>query len=315
LAPSLGALLIEGFGWRAVFLINVPVALVALIAGRSWLTESTGAEVSDKVDLLSVPMASLGIGVLLLGLVQGGSWGWTSPLVLSAFAAGIVMLATFIRRSLVHPEPLFDLALFRIPTFAIANLGSVFFLVAFFSWIIVLPEFIQETWGWSVLQSGFAIAPGPVVSTILSVTNGRLADRIGSQRILIVGGCAGVVGLMLHIAFTGEEPSFILGLLIPNLIMGVAAGCSFAMLVGASMSQIDPARFGMAGAGRTTVFQLSVAIGAGLAITLVGDPVNASAALDAMRRVWLVGVFCFLVQGFLFSFVFPKDSERNVSAK
>ena len=134
LAPSLGALLIEGFGWRAVFLINVPVALVALIAGRSWLRESTGAEVSEKVDLLSVPMASLGIGVLLVGLVQGGSWGWTSPLILGAFVAGILMLATFFRRSLVHPEPLFDLGLFRIRSFAIANIGSVFFLVAFFSW-------------------------------------------------------------------------------------------------------------------------------------------------------------------------------------
>ena len=104
----------------------------------------------------------------------------------------------------------------------------------------------------------------------------------------------------------------LLVLLIPNLIMGVAAGCSFAMLVGASMSEIAPARFGMAGAGRTTVFQLSIAVGAGLAITLVGDPADSSAALDAMRRVWLVGIFCFLVQGFLFSFVFPKDSERKV---
>ena len=222
------------------------------------------------------------------------------------------MLVTFFRRSLVHPEPLFDLGLFRIRSFAIANLGSVFFLVAFFSWIIVLPEFIQETWGWSVLQSGFAIAPGPVVSTILSVTNGRLADRIGSQRILVVGGCLGVVGLLLHIAYTGEEPSFFLGLLVPNLMMGAAAGCSFAMLVGASMSEIAPARFGMAGAGRTTVFQLSIAIGAGLAINLVGDPQDSSSAVDAMRRVWLVGVFCFVVQSVLFSFVFPKDSERKV---
>ena len=312
LAPSLGALLIEGFGWGAVFLINVPVALLALVAGRKWLRESTGAEVSEKVDLFSVPLASLGIGVLLLGLVQGGSWGWTSPLTLSAFVAGVLMLVTFFRRSLVHPEPLFDLGLFRIRSFAIANLGSVFFLVAFFSWIIVLPEFIQETWGWSVLQSGFAIAPGPVVSTILSVTNGRLADRIGSQRILVVGGCLGVVGLLLHIAYTGEEPNFFLGLLVPNLMMGAAAGCSFAMLVGASMSEIAPARFGMAGAGRTTVFQLSIAIGAGLAITLVGDPQDSSSALDAMRRVWLVGVFCFVVQSVLFSFVFPKDSERKV---
>ena len=68
LAPSLGALLVEGFGWRAVFLVNVPVALLALLVGRHWLMESRGAKVSDKVDLLSVPLASLGIGALLLAL-------------------------------------------------------------------------------------------------------------------------------------------------------------------------------------------------------------------------------------------------------
>ena len=82
LAPSLGALLVEGFGWRAVFLVNVPVALLALLVGRHWLMESRGAKVSDKVDLLSVPLASLGIGALLLAMVQSGSWGWTAPFTL-----------------------------------------------------------------------------------------------------------------------------------------------------------------------------------------------------------------------------------------
>ncbi|MBM37165.1 MAG: hypothetical protein CL460_08350 [Acidimicrobiaceae bacterium] len=313
LAPSVGALLVEGFGWRAVFLINVPVALLALVAGRGWLTESRGADISDTVDLVSVPMASLGIGAILLAMVQGGSWGWVTPLTLGSVTVGVVMLSTFFRRSLSHPEPLFDLKLFRIRSFAVANIGSVFFLVAFFSWVIVLPEFIQETWGWSVLQSGFAIAPGPIVSTILSVTNGRLADRLGPQRILVVGGCAGVVGLLLHMGFTNSTPSFFAGLLLPNLIMGVAAGCSFAMLVGASMSEIPPSRFGMAGAGRTTVFQLSIAIGAGSAITLVGEPDTANAAVEAMRRVWMVGILCCLAQAILFWFVFPRDSERVVT--
>ena len=313
LAPSLGALLVEGFGWRAVFLVNVPVALLALLVGRHWLMESRGAKVSDKVDLLSVPLASLGIGALLIAMVQSGSWGWTAPFTLVSLASGLVMLVTFFLRSFSHAEPLFDLGLFKIRTFAVANIGSVFFLVAFFSWLIVLPEFIQETWGWSVLQSGFAIAPGPIVSTVLSVTNGRLADRVGPQRILVVGGIAGVCGLLSHIVFTGSSPNFILGLMLPSLLMGVAAGCSFAMLVGASMSEVPAERFGMAGAGRTTVFQLSIAIGAGLAIALVGDAVNGYAALEAMRRVWSVGIACCLAQVLMFWFVFPSDSERIVS--
>jgi len=79
------------------------------------------------------------------------------------------------------------------------------------------------------------------------------------------------------------------------------------------MSEIPPSRFGMAGAGRTTVFQLSIAIGAGSAITLVGAPDTANAAVEAMRRVWVVGIFCCLAQAVLFWFVFPRDSERVVT--
>ena len=78
------------------------------------------------------------------------------------------------------------------------------------------------------------------------------------------------------------------------------------------MSEVPAERFGMAGAGRTTVFQLSIAIGAGLAIALVGDAVNGYAALEAFRRGWSVGSACCLAQVLMFWFVFPSDSERIV---
>ena len=87
--------------------------------------------------------------------------------------------------------------------------------------------------------------------------------------------------------------------------MGVAAGCSFAMLVGASMSEIPSQRFGMAGAGRTTVFQLSIAIGAGLAITLVGDPDGGTNALEAMRRSMDGRCLLFLYAGNVVLFCVP----------
>ena len=224
LAPSLGALSSRASGWRAVFLINVPVALLALIAGRSWLSESRSSEVSKEVTSL-----------VFLGFVRhwDASVGFGPRWDLGVDRSGNYVLCC---RWLANAGDFFDarhhtrshclICGFGIRTFAIANVGSVFFLVAFFYWIIVLPEFVQETWGWSVLQSGFAIAPGPIVSTVLSVTNGRLADRIGPQRILVVGAIAGVGGVLLHFGYTGSTPSFFLGLLLPNLVMGVAAGCS-----------------------------------------------------------------------------------------
>ena len=308
LAPSVGALLVDVFGWRAVFLVNVPVAAFAFVAGRFWLSESKGEGVSNRVDLVSVPMASLGIGALLFAMVQGKQIGLVGSLV--AISVGLLMLTVFVRRSLTHQEPLFDLRLFQLRSFTVANIGSVFFIVAFFGWLIVLPEFLQRVWGWSVLKSGFAIAPGPVISAILSATNGRLADRIGNRPIVIIGGAAGFIACLLHFIFTTSTPDYVVGILIPGVFMGIAAGCSFAMLIGAAMSEIPPARFGMGGAGRTTVFQLSTALGVGLAITIVGDNQSVDTLLYSMQRVWIISAVLFCAQSVLFV-VFYRPKIRR----
>jgi len=305
LGPSLGALLIEAFGWRAVFLVNVPVAVFALAAGRVWLNESRAEGVPDSVDVVSVPLASVGVGAMVLGIVQGDEWGWTSPATLTTFAVAVVLVAIFVRRSLHHPAPLFDLDLFKLPTYTIANIGTLFFVIAFFSWLVLLPTFVQEVWGWSVLRTGFAIAPGPMVAMLISPVVGRLADRIGNGPILTVGGVAGAAGLLLHLALTDVTPDYVTGLLLPGLLVGVSAGCSFAMLVGAAMRDVAPRRFGMAGAGRTTIFQLSIAVGIAIAVALVGRPDSAAEALDAMRRAWLLGTVLFAGQAVLFAVVYP----------
>lgn len=305
LGPSLGALLIDGFGWRAVFLINVPVAVGALLIGPRWLQESTGEHAPGRVDLLSVPLASLGVGSAILGIVQGSSWGWGSPSVVGSFVLAVLLIAIFVVRSSTHPVPLFDLALLRLPSYLIANLGSVLFVVAFFGWLITFPEFVQRTWGWSVLRTGFAIAPGPMLAAMISPVAGRLADRIGNAPILVVGGCSGALGALGHLVFTGAEPAYLTGVLLPGLLLGISGGCSFAMLVGASMRDIGPSRYGMAGAGRTTMFQLSIAVGVAVAISLVGSPADETAAVGALQRVWLLSAVLFAGQAALFAFVFP----------
>lgn len=313
LGPSLGALLVDAFGWRAVFLINVPVALGALIIAPRWLTESVGEGVPESVDLISVPLASLGVGAFVLGIVQGGTWGWGSVSTLASFGVGVVLLVVFVMRSRTHPRPLFDLALLQNRSFSIGNLGSVFFVAAFFAWLVVFPEFIQRTWGWSVLKTGFAIAPGPMVATLVSPITGRLADRIGNAPILAVGGVSGAIGGSLHLVFTDTEPNYLLGILLPGLFIGLAAGCSFAMLVGATMRDVPPSQFGMGGAGRTTIFQLSIAVGVAIAIALIGTPDSPDALLDGIRNVWRFAVVLWVLQALTFTFAFPKKPAATSS--
>lgn len=306
LGPSLGALLVDAFGWRAIFLVNVPVALLGALGCLRWLAPDRASDTTDRVDLISVPLASIGVGAMILGLVQGSDWGWTSPALLGSFVLGATLIAVFWHRSRNHPAPLLDLALFQLPSFSLGNLGTVFFSLAFFSWLVVLPTFLQDVWGWSVLKTGFAIAPSPLAAFLLSGPAGRLADRIGNRPILMVGSLAGVTGSILHIVFLDTSPGYVSGILVPGQFIGIAAGLGFAQLVGASMRDVEPVQYGMAGAGRTTIFQLATALAIALGFTLLGEPEGTEATLAAFRRVFTLGVVCYGLQFMVFARLYPR---------
>jgi len=308
--PSAGAVLVDAFGWRSIFAINVPVALIAVVAGRQWLVESRLPDVPTTVDLFSVPLASLGIGAILLGVVQAETLGPGSPAMIGTMAVGVGLVAMFLYRSRRHPTPLFDLELFSIRSYAIANGVSVLFVMAFFSWLVTLPSFIQDVWGWSVLQTGFAIAPGPLMAMFTSPPMGKLAERIGPPPILAFGGVIGSAGLVLQRITLGTEPAYVTAVLLPGLLVGIAAGSSFAMLVAATMRDVPPARFGMAGAGRTTIFQLGVAAGVAMGFALTAGTIDAADSLSAMQTLFVVGAVFYALQAIVFSRFYPTEAAQ-----
>ncbi|MEM8924322.1 MAG: DHA2 family efflux MFS transporter permease subunit [Actinomycetota bacterium] len=303
--PPLGGFLVGLFGWPSVFLINVPVAALATVGAWLWIAESRGEEVDGRVDLISIPLGTIGVGAIVLGIVNGGEWGWADTRTIVTFVVGVVLIAAFLLRSARHPRPLFDLALFRIPSFSVGNLGSILFVVAFFAYFVPLPTFIQEVWGWSVLRTGLVLIPGPLTAAVLSPPMGRLADRVGVAPVLVIGGIAGAFGMGGQLLATTTEPRA-LAVIGPGIAVGVAAGCSFAMLVGATMQDIPPQRYAMAGAGRTTVFQLAVALAIAVAVAVIARPADAESHLGAVRTVWIISGCLYLGQAAVFGLGFPR---------
>ncbi|MGH1492538.1 MAG: DHA2 family efflux MFS transporter permease subunit [Acidimicrobiales bacterium] len=308
--PPLGGFLVSAFGWRSVFLINVPVSTGALLLGIGWLSESRNESSPSRVDLVSIPVGTIGVGAMVLGIVRGSDWGWAGANTIGTFALGGALVAIFVFRSSRHPSPLFDLGLFRTRSFTLGNLGSIFFVIAFFAYFVPLPTYIQEVWGWSALKTGLLVVPSPLVAAVLSPLSGRLADRIGAAPILTVGGIAGVMAMGLHLWLTDTD-AIAWTMIVPGLMLGIAAGCSFAMLVGATMQDIPSDRFGMAGAGRTTVFQLGLAVSIAVAVAIVGRPVSASDHLSVIRVLWLVSLGCFAAQAIVFGVLFPKRAPGS----
>ena len=313
LGPTLGALLIEAFSWRAVFYVNVPVAAASLLLGARALAESKAVRTGSRVDVIGVPLASFGVGTIILGIVQGEAWGWGTASTLGSFAAGAAMIAVFTIRSRRHPAPLFDLALMRIRSFVLGNLGSLFFALGFFALLVPLPSFIQDVWGWSIIKTGLAYAVGPVVSFLVAPQAGRLADRIGNAPILIVGSTCGAAGVLWLILSITTAPS-LAKLLVATALVGLAAGTGFSQLVGAALRDIPPERYAMAAAGRTTFFQLSVALAIAVAFAMIGRSDSSAAQLAAYRTVWMVCAGGFLCNLILFSLIYPRRAREAEAA-
>ena len=309
LGPSIGAALINAFGWRSVFLVNIPVGIVAIVLGAFILVESRADDLPDRVDPVSVPMASIGVGLLVLAIAQTETWGFFSVPTGMCVLGAAVLLWGFVRRSRQHPAPLFDLDLLKIRSFSVSLVGTTFFCAAFFGWFVVLPAFMLDWWQWSVVKVGLALFPGPGLAVLLSPIMGRVADKRGNGLVLVIGGIAGAIGMVVHLIFTGSEPDFVLGILIPGLFVGVAAGCSFAILVAATMRDVPPQRFGMGGAGRTTVFQLAIALGIAIGAAVVGDPSTIGDALTAYRINWAIALAFFVGQALVFAFAYPTATH------
>lgn len=311
LGPSVGAGLVNAFGWRSVFLVNIPIAFLAIVLGAALLVESRAEDLPERVDPVSVPMASFGVGLLLLAIAQSDSWGFASAPTILCVLGSVALLWGFVRRSRQHEAPLFDLDLLTIRSYSVSLAGTACFCAAFFGWFVVLPSFLLDWWQWSIVEVGLGLMPGPGMALVLSPFMGRVADKHGNGIVLVFGGIAGAFGMVTHLLFTGTDPNFVLGLLLPGVLVGVAAGCSFAILVSAAMRDVPPQRFGMAGAGRTTVFQLAIALGIALGASIVGDPTNASNALSVYRINWVVALLFFVGEALFFAFAYPAAAQSE----
>jgi EmrB/QacA subfamily drug resistance transporter len=310
IAPTLGALLVAAAGWRAVFLINLPFVTAAIIAGIAVLPHTLERR-RERFDPIAVPLAAIGVGAIVLVIVQVSTWGWGDPRILVSLGVAAVLLPTFVIRSARHPAPLLDLHLFGIRSFTVGNIAQAFFVAGAFGWLVLFPSFFVSVWGYSTLKSGFGLAPAAAIGAVLSPLSGRLADRIGHRGLVTAECLIGALGPLWWALTIGQQPSYWADVF-PGMILasiGIAGG--FATLTGALMSRIPAKWYSMAGATRSTIFQLATAVGIAVAVALQaaahgGDPVA------PYRRVWVLATVCSVVTAVVMLVAFPRRKRAGV---
>jgi EmrB/QacA subfamily drug resistance transporter len=296
LGPPLGGVLVEVADWRWIFLVNVPLGIAAVVAGRRVLVEARDEQSTGLPDLVGSALIAGGLGLLALGIVEGESWGWDSAGVLGSFAGAVILTAAFARRCATHPRPVVDPALMRIGSFRRANVGVLLFALAFFATILGNILFLTGVWGYSVLDAGLATVPGPFVTALVSGPAGRLADRFGHRVVIVPGTLVYAAGLVV-LRSAGAEPDY-LGTWLPGMLLaGVGIGLAFPTLGAAAVAEVEPGRFGTASAITSAFRQIGAVLGTALLIAIVGEPQTLAQALGGADDAYLLAIVASVLSG------------------
>jgi EmrB/QacA subfamily drug resistance transporter len=292
LGPVLGGLLVEDAGWRWIFYVNLPVGLLALALARHTLPVDA-PEPCDRLDLRGFALLSPGLAAIVYGLAQAaGEGGLGRPEALAPLAAGLALVAAFVRHAHRTPNPLLDVALLRKRTVA-ASAGTTFALaMSLFGAMFLLPLYLQVARGLSPLEAGLVLAPQGVGAAIVMPLSGRLTDRIGAGRVVLCGLALMTLGT-LPLAWVDSSTSYLL-LSVALVVRGVG--------LGASMMPAQAAAFALMGrdtgaARKTSTLNAIQRMGGALGVTLLSvvlhhqlSATGATAGAFAASFEWVVGL-------------------------
>lgn len=292
--PVLAGNIIDiGGSWRWVFLVSVPIGLAVLISGPRVLPAGEPkADGAGSIDLIGVVLVVLASGLLTLGLLQSGAWGWANARTLVALGVAVVAAVLFVLRCSRVAEPLLRMEIFRRRTFLVATvsqLGSQLALFAFFFWI---PLYLTNVWKWSASAVGWVTAI-PLVLSCLSLPIGRFADRRGYRGLLFWGGLVGAASLAWVFVALGEEERFVTRLLPALFLFGVSIAMIGISSAAAALAGLAKEDLAAANSAFQTARRQVQTLGIAVVIGLLGD--RSADSLSRFRLVWVVTGVCFVL--------------------
>jgi EmrB/QacA subfamily drug resistance transporter len=286
--PPIGGLLVQA-SWRWVFLVNLPIGLVTAVIAARILSESRDPEGKRFPDLAGAVMLVVASSALMLAIVQGQSWGWTSPRITALFAGSVVLAAGFVYWSSRHPAPVLELGLFRARAFSAANISGTLFFAAFGAMLLASVLFLTRVWHEDILTAGLQISPGPISAAAFAVPGSLLSRRFGERTIAAIGAVLFAVAGLWWLRTVGLEPHYASEFLPGWLIGGVGVGFVVPTLASASAAALPPSRFATGSAVYGMTRQFGIGLGIAVLIAVLGTPRGAQ-VLPAFRSGWEVTV-------------------------
>jgi EmrB/QacA subfamily drug resistance transporter len=258
LGPVLGGFLLKFYSWHSVFLINVPLIIVLIIAGKKLLPTSKAPHAA-KLDPVGAFLSVVGLMTLLWGVIEAPSSGLYDPGVLTAFSIGLLVLAAFVAWELYIDHPMLDMRFFRNRRFSAANIAITLVFFAMFGQMFVMSQYMQVVLGFTALEAGLRMMPMSITMICVAPMAPRLAERFGTK--LVVGVGLVIASLGVFIISTVPVASGYPRILTGVIVLALGMGLTMAPATESIMGSLPPAKAGVGSAMNDTTRQMGGALG------------------------------------------------------
>src|SRR5215216_5876324 len=276
LGPLIGGYIVTDYPWEWIFLINITVGIIAILATLAVVPESRDPLASGKLDWGGLILSAMAIFALVYALIEGPKFGWTSPQTIGLLLVSAALFAIFAWWEQHVADPMVKLELFGIRNFWVANVIGLAVPFGLFGIFFPMTVFLQGALGMSPLEAGLAMMPMSLMLMFVAPVSGRLSDRIGVRWILTTGLILVTVGILFITSRVSTTTNW--RTLLPALVItGTGMGMTFAPMTAAAMSQVPPRISGSA----SGILNTSRNIGQLLGIAVLGSVLQSRLGLHA----------------------------------
>jgi DHA2 family methylenomycin A resistance protein-like MFS transporter len=290
--PLVGGALIALVGWRAIFLVNLPIGAAGL-----WLawcySHETPRLAKREIDLPGRIAAIVALGALAGALIEGGALGWRHPLVIVGFAVAVTTGLLFVWREARTPQPMLPLSLFRYRMFAVTALVGLLFNIAFYGLIFVFSLYFQKVNGWSPFATGLAFVPMMAMVLPANLIAASVSERLGAPQTIALASVIAATGCVALLPITSGTSYGAIGAQL--MILGGGLGLLVPSLTSTLLGSVEKSRSGTAAGVLNATRQTGSVLGVALFGSLVGGEnafmTGAHASLVISAAVLLAGAF------------------------
>lgn len=285
IGPTVGGLITANFSWRWIFYVNVPLGVIGVVATLLVLKEQQN-HVNGRFDPIGALLLAIGLIALTLGLSFGQEWGWSSPTLIATMVLSVLSFAALVWVELRVTDPIIDFSLLHNRIFVSANSSLILCYLALFAVSFILPFYLEELHGLSIIESGLLLTPLPLTIALVAPFSGALADKIGSRWLAASGLTVVCIGLVLISQLNAQSSisTIILCLVVTGVGQALFQSPNSSALMGSVARNRQGSASGFLSTGRVMGQSISVAL-AGAIFTSLGGALAGVALINAPARV------------------------------